>query len=75
MFELDKSNMSNLLLIIVLFEVIDDIVAHLDQDAFISKSLKVLNRSIVEDLESFEKLLIKLVDKINDTWKDLSITN
>jgi hypothetical protein len=35
--------MSNLLLILMLFEMLHNFVAHLDQKAFVSKSLEVLN--------------------------------
>ena len=41
--KLDYTNLSNLLMILVLLEMLHNLVAHLDEKAFVSKSLKIFN--------------------------------
>ena len=56
--ELDEADLSNLLLVIMLFQMFQNLIAHFEEEAFISKSLEVFNRGLVKGLECFEKLLV-----------------
>jgi len=41
--KLDDTNMSNLLMILMLLEMLHNLVAHLDKKAFVSQSLEILD--------------------------------
>jgi hypothetical protein len=71
MVQFEKANPCNFLVVIVLFKVVNDGVTLLKEEALVLESVKVLHVSLEQFLESLEHLLVELLDKSDQGWKDL----
>jgi hypothetical protein len=74
-FEFQDGNLGCFLLLIVLDEVFHDDIALLQEKAFVSDSVEVLDVGLVQVLECFVELRLELVHVVDQCWEDLFVVS